>query len=424
MHNRRTFLLKGGAGLLGLFIPEVLSAGHPLPETPKIDLAGKSWKEIRSHFDLSQDVTFLNNGTMGPSPRMVVERIKQSLDHTNARAVYGGGKKLAKSSLAEFLQVDVKEIALTHNVTEGINISAWGLPLKKGDEIILTDQEHVGNGLPWLHRAKTDKLKVKILRLKPTASETLDALKSLIGPKTKVVAVPHITCTTGQVLPVKEICSLAKKKGVISVIDGAHGTGMIPLNLKDIGCDIYASCCHKWLLGPKGTGYLYVSEPCQDKLMALFVGGYSGLKWSVHKEETYVSAEYTTFAHKYHYGTQDAAPYFGIGTAVDFNTSIGKDRIFKRIKSLNQYLLDGVVELKHSVEILTPQEDESRGGVLSFRFAGINSSNLKKELDKKGIVVRHVAESDLDALRVSTHLYNFEEEIDNLLYELKRLLAN
>ncbi len=424
MQNRRSFLIKSSAALLGLFTPIISEAQNGFPFKMVEDLSNESWSNIRKLFPLNTERSFLNNGTMGPSPYHVVQAVHDAIDHINTSAVYGGGKAKAKLALSQLLNIKPSELALTHNVTEGINIAAWGIPLKKGEEVIVTDHEHVGNGLPWLHRARFSNAKVRVLRLQDTAEKTLEELKKLINSKTRIIAVPHVTCTTGQVLPVKQICELAKKKNIWSAIDGAHGVGMMPLDLKDLGCDVYSSCCHKWLLGPKGTGVLFVSEECQEKLKAVFVGGYSGLDWNVHREAPFISDTHTTAAHKYHYGTQDASRYYGINSAVEFHNSVGPKRVYNRILELQKYLQMKLGELNAPIEVLTPSEQVSRCGITTFRFKEITNKHLRTELNKAKIIVRYIAESELDALRISTHIYNQKSEIDRLIVELNRIVKS
>ena len=215
------------------------------------------WSNVRQLFPLTRERIYLNNGTLGPSPYPVIEAVRQGMMKSDEYGDYGGYEDCI-NSIAAFTGSDKNEIALTHNVTEGINIACWGVPLKRRDEVIITDQEHVGNALPWLNRQKLHGIVLKTFTPAPTAAETLERIAALITKKTRVIAVPHIPCTQGQILPVKEICTLAREKGIYSCIDGAHGPGMLPLNLHDMGCDTYASCGHKWMLGPKGTGFLYV----------------------------------------------------------------------------------------------------------------------------------------------------------------------
>jgi selenocysteine lyase/cysteine desulfurase len=421
MTERRKFIKQSAFAALAFISKPVhtrMELNHvSVDETDRKNL---SWSKIRSEFPLEKSPIYLNNGTMGPSPKSVINAIKKSIDYTNRTGVYGGGEPEAIQSLSRFLMVEQDELALTHNVTEGINITAFGLLLKTGDEIIVTKEEHVGNGLPWLQRARYDHLKVVAVDLGNTADETLANIKKAVTSRTRVIAVPHVTCTNGQVLPVKEICAFARQNDIYSCIDGAHGTGMMPLNLHDMGCDTYASCCHKWLLGPKGTGYLYVRKELQDELQALFVGGHSGLDWNVHHDEPFLDDHYLLGAHRYFYGTQDAASYFGIEAAVAFCESIGIERINSRIRELNEYLFQELKNELGRISILTPEESQSRCGVVAFRIKDVDNSIIVSKMKDAGYILRHVAESEKDSIRVSTHMYNSESEIDALLACVKR----
>jgi L-cysteine/cystine lyase len=261
--SRKQFLTTGVSALFANSIVNKLAAQNPhLPNTSELEIAfndEKYWQTIRQLFPLSKDFIYLNNGTMGPSPFPVIEAVKKGMMDGDQLGSYGGWENTA-NKLAKFVNVNDDEIALTHNVTEGINIACWGLPLKKGDEVIMNTHEHVGNALPWLNRQKVHGIVIKTFTPSLTAADTLKSIEALITKKTKAIAVPHIPCTQGQILPIQEIVSLAKSKNIFSIIDGAHGAGMMPLNLHQLGCDVYISCCHKWMLGPKGTGFIYVRK--------------------------------------------------------------------------------------------------------------------------------------------------------------------
>ena len=228
-------------------------------------------KNVRQMFPLSKDVAYMNNGTMGPSPYPVIEAVRDGMMEGDMHGVYGGWEA-TEARIAGFVGADEDEIALTHNVTDGINIACWGFPLKRGDEVIMTTHEHVGSAFPWLNRRKLDGIVIKTFDPAPTADETLNRIEDLVTKKTRVIAVPHIPCTQGQVLPVKEISRMGRERDIFVFIDGAHGPGMLPLDLHDIDCDAYASCSHKWMLGPKGTGFLYVKKEMQPVIQAYFVG--------------------------------------------------------------------------------------------------------------------------------------------------------
>jgi cysteine desulfurase / selenocysteine lyase len=415
--RRREFIRIGGLGLLGLFARNQVESS-PIPRVEKFSKREKiDWSEIRSEFDLNQDRTFLNNGTMGPSPRVVVEAVTNRTIEINRNGTYGGGDRECVDAIARLVNANTDEIALTHNVTEGINLAAWGSPLRKGDEVILSTHEHVGNAGPWLNLARLKGVVVKAMPYGNTAAETFEILKKRVTKKTKVIAIPHIPCTIGQIAPIKEICAWARKKNICTIVDGAHGTGMLKLDLHDMGCDVYASCCHKWLLGPKGTGYVYVRKEHQEELESIYTGGYSSSTWRITETESYLEGLVQN-AHKYYYGTQSSALYFGVVEAVKFQESIGSDIIEKRVRELNQYLYQEL-DAMDNIDILTPKEPISRAAVVSFRFKRFGNRDFFNYCSSKKITVRYVAESDLDCVRISTHIYNDENDIETLMKEVR-----
>jgi selenocysteine lyase/cysteine desulfurase len=298
----------------------------------------------------------------------------------------------------------------------------WGLPLNKGDEVILTTHEHVGNGLPWLNRAKLDGIIIRTFKPQDTQEKNLEAINNLINSKTRVIAVPHVTCTTGVVFPIKEIADLARSKGIYSAIDGAHGAGTFDLNILELGCDFYAGCFHKWLLGPVGTGFLYVKKELLDKLQAIQVGGYSDDGWDITTNPP-VLFGYNPTAHRYDYGTQSRALYVGAAAAAKYHLEIGKEKVESRIRELNDYLYLGLQNIGAKIQILTPEERESRIAMISFKSELMNFKELGIELAKDGFRIRQVPESGVNAIRVSTHIYNSKSEIDSLIKAIEKILG-
>ncbi|MCB0733654.1 MAG: aminotransferase class V-fold PLP-dependent enzyme [Flavobacteriales bacterium] len=415
MFTRKDFLRTGSLGLLGLFVgqpDDVLAESYT---EPALD-ANKSWDDIRALFDLDPERIFLNNGTMGPSPKPVIQAVHDRMVFVNKVGKYGGGEKKCRQALASLVHADMDEIAMTHNVTEGINIAAWGLPLKKGDEVILSTHEHVGNAGPWLNLRRLKGIRIKVVPLGKSAEDTLRIIQKAVSKRTKVIAVPHIPCTIGQVLPVNELCAWARSKGIWTVVDGAHGTGMLKLDLQQMQCDVYVSCCHKWLLAPKGTAYLYVRKDFQHQLESLQTGGYSAEHWVLNEKEVYFKG-LTESAHKYFYGTQSSPLYFGVTAAVEFQQSIGIERIEARVRELNQQLLEGVKSIK-GLDVLTPEEAASRGGVLSVKFRKKDNRAFFDACAAKQITIRYVGESELDCVRISTHFYNSPTEVEQIIREI------
>ena len=432
MANRRKFIGTLGAGIFGSMpIPafardivnetDAMNGVSMMPPTELLQTNEEEyWKLIRQQFPLTNDRIYLNNGTRGPSPFPVIDAVHRWMRDADEQGNYGGWESTAEK-LAVFVKADKEEIALTHNVTDGINIVAWGMPLKKGDEVIMTTHEHVGNVGPWMNRARLDGIVVKAFSPAPTAAETLQRINDLITKKTRAIAVPHIPCTQGQILPAKEICKLAKDKGLFSFIDGAHGPGQLQLDLHDMGCDFYASCTHKWVLGPKGTGFLYVRKDMLDTLQALMVGGGGTADWNMATKPPHFDG-YTKDAHRYYFGTQNRALYKGVEAAIDFVNGIGQEVVEKRIRGMAKYFQDELLKLEGKIEMLTPTEDKSRGAVVGFRIKSKSHSDFYTLAAEAKIRIRSVPENGLSSLRVSTHIYNNKDEVDKLL-ELVRSVA-
>ena len=415
--NRRNFIRS--ASVLAAF---TLNEMQALAASHQIKSGGKSippddeeyWHNVRQLFPLGKEWTYLNNGTFGPSPYPVIDAVHNGMMDQDREGNYGGYDS-TPGKLAKFLGANDDEIALTHNVTEGINIACWGVPLQRGDEVILTTHEHVGNAMPWMYRAKVHGIVIKKYTPASTAHETLNRISSLINKKTRAIATPHIPCTQGQVLPVKEICRLAKDKGLFSLIDGAHGPGMLNLDLHDIGCDTYASCSHKWMLGPKGTGFLYVRKDFQDTLQTYYGGGGSDDgKWDIMTDPITMGG-YAHTAHRYHGGTQANALYTGVNASIDFIETIGLVNIHNRIKYLGSYTQNRLLEFHGKVELLTPAEERSRCAVNGFRIKGVDFQKFYNTCAENKIRIRSVGENGLNSLRVSTHIYNNKAEVDKLM---------
>lgn len=402
MISRRNFLV----GITGsAFLKSILAS--PLPNN------NNYWGEIAKNFRLKDGFHYFNNGTIGLSPIVVSNAVKNEMDIMDTTGGQHHEEATIKA-LAGFLKVQNDEIALTHNVTEGVNIVAWGIPLKKGDEIILTDQEHVGGATPWLHRAKREDLKVKIVPIKNTANEVIDAIQKAITSKTRVIAIPHIPCTNGQILPIKEIATIAKRKDIWIVVDGAHPPGMLNINLTDLGVDAYSSCCHKWMLGPKGTGFLYVNKNRQNELMPTFVGAGSDSGWDIMANcPTYNG--YSNNGNRYFYGTQNNALHKGVIASIDFLNEIGMDKVELRCRSLAALVQQEIMALGDRAEMVSPTEEISRSGIISFRLKKIDHNHFFSKALDKGFRIRSVPENGINCIRVSTHIYNQPEEIQEFI---------
>ena len=423
-NSRRRFIRQVTGGLIGTWaltaIPGTSDARYILSREESVSSTDETyWKTVRDQFPLTHNRVYFNNGTIGPSPFVVRDAVKTAIDNIDTSGEYAGGEN-ARGKIAKFVNADESEISITHNVTEGINIVAAGLPLKRGDEVILTTHEHAGNAVPWLSRAKRDGIVIRALRPAATAAENLNRVSDLITKNTRVIAIPHITCTAGLVFPAKEIAELGHDKGLWVFYDGAHGPGTTLLDMNDIGCDFYASCGHKWMCGPKGTGFLFVKKDLLDIVEAKYVGAYSDTGWDMTTDPPEFKG-YVPTAHRYDYGTQNAALQIGLAASVDFLYQIGMENIVSRGRALATRLQQGLLELGEKIEMLTPVEDRSRGFMVGFRLKNMTYDKFGEYSGKKGFRVRIVPENHLNSVRVSTHLYNNFDEVERFIQIVKEV---
>ena len=378
------------------------------------------WKMVRQLFPLDSDWVYLNAATLGPSPYTVVDTLARYTRQMNTLCknppIEG-----ARKAIAAMVNADVSEIALTHNTTEGINIIAQGIPLKRGDEVIMTTHEHAGNALPWLNRRNMTGIRIRTFVPKNTAAENLQAINDLISRKTRVIAVPHISCTTGLVLPAAEIATLAKDKGIWSMIDGAHIPGSTLLNIEEIGCDFYASCCHKWMMGPKGTGFLFVKKELQHVVKPIWIGALSDKGWNLEKSPPTFDG-YLESAARYDFGTHNGALWKGVEATVAFLSQIGLNRIEERTRKLTTYLFVQLNQFGKHIEMLSPTEASSRGPIVGFRVKNMDYKAFWQALYERKYRIRMVPEAGLFSQRVSTHIYNSIDEMNELVSVIKDVL--
>lgn len=421
--TRRSFIRTFSGGALGAAVlyafPEEACAKYILSFDQEVDAHDEYfWRVVRDQFPLKKEPLFLNNGTMGPSPYVVIDAVQAEMEDVDRTARYGGWEP-ARAKIARFINAEEQEVALTHNVTEGINIVACGLPLKAGDEVILTDHEHAGNALPWLARARREGIVIRQLKLARTFDETLNRLNDLISRHTRCIAVPHITCTIGQVLPAKEIAKLAREKGVWFFLDGAHTPGMLPLDVQELGCDFFASCGHKWMMGPKGTGFLYVRKEMPTLLEPHWTGAGADTAWDLAKG----TVEFRTDAHRFDFATQNSAIFVGLGAAVDFLHHLGMKNVARRGQAMANHLRKRLFQLGDRVEILTPDENGAYGSVVGFRVRDVPYDELyQRLLEKHHIITRKVPENGVNCNRISTHIYNSFDEVDKVADAITRIV--
>ncbi len=419
--DRRTFLRRASLGAVGLKAGAQLAAADRAPELPAFDdrAPEKFWSTVRDQFSLSRQFTYFNTGGLGPASTPVLARAAEITRQLQEKSEHGHALHAgAREILARFLGAEAAEIAFVRNATEANAIVAAGLKLELGDEMIFETHAHPGGSFPW---ANQEKLRGVVLKLfEPDANDpagNLARITALMTKRTRVVQVSHVTAPTGIVMPVDAIAKLCRERGVWFHLDGAQSAGMFPFSLHTIGCDSFATSGHKWMGGPLETGVLFIRRERITEVAPTLVGAYSG-------ELEFLPGELrlAPTAIRYEYGTRNAAAIVGLGEAVLFQERIGRERIAARGRALAAQVRTGLARLP-SVEILTPMD--APAAMTTFRSTKLPYDQLFSRLMKDhAIRCRPVSEQKLNAVRVSTHLFNSPAEIDALIAATEKILRN
>ena len=385
------------------------------------------WKRVQAEFGFDKKIVYLNCGTIGVCPRIVTDALisyTRESEQNPLRNQFGEGLAKQLSSVrklaADFLGANIDEVAITNNTTQGMNAIANGLGLKRGDEVLTTNHEHPGGMVCWQHLAKHVGLKVKCIKL-PARTKDKDEILNLvsdgISARTRVCSFSHIDTITGMVLPIAEISKIARQKEIFFVCDGAQAPGMLQVDVKKLGVDAYASSSHKWMLAPKGSGLLYVNKEVPARVHPMQF--YSGFR-------VYSASS----------GTCDVARVLAHGIAMRFLNTIGSNRIETRIRDLNDRLKTGLLEIA-SLNRLTPVQSGLSSGIVTFAIdrslakSGDICDTLENEWNTyvktaqttfASVTDSNRLSEDYNAIRFSTHIFNDENEIDNTVSQLKKIL--
>jgi selenocysteine lyase/cysteine desulfurase len=382
------------------------------------------WKLVRSQFVLDPEWTFLNFGGLGACPLPVLNSYSEWSRSRERAPNAGHEEKLwseVKVKLARVLGKNCRkeDLALIGCCTEGINMIINGLPLKKGDEVITSTHEHAAVNVGLLNRQQRDGIVIRLFEpdLK-SGMGNVDRIARLINPQTRLILISHVTCTTGQRFPAKEISDLARAKNIWFALDGAQAPVCVPMDIIECGADFYTCSTHKWLMGPKRTGFLYIRQGMVDSLRPLTLGMGSFQQQDITKNEM---ALYPT-AQKFEYGTQNDALFYGLGTAIDFVETIGLERIQAYNRTMAERFYQGLQEIS-GVEIVSPQEEAYRSAMISFRMKTVDLKKINEQLTQDRIKVRTVMEGGLNCVRVSFYICNHDGEVTKILDSLKKLAA-
>jgi selenocysteine lyase/cysteine desulfurase len=387
---------------------------------PAIGGTGEAfWKSVREQFVMPPDLGVLNAANLCPASRPVLEALKRESDSVDRdpsaqnRSRLSGEKEATRKVIAGFLRVTPEEIVITRNTSEANNMVSSGLDLKAGDEVIVFQDNHPSNLTAWNEKAKRFGYTVVTVPQKnphPGMEYYLDAYTKAITPRTKLLSFTHLSSTVGDLFPAKELCALARARGVMSLVDGAQTFGLLDVNIAEISPDFYTGSAHKWPCGARECGVLYINTRVHKQIWPSIYSAYSG---AVGISRTFEG-----------FGQRDEATMIAFRTALEFQTKVGRDAIEKRSRALAQQLIAGLAKLPE-VKVWTSPNPSLNGAVVSFQPGSLNSQKLGAALyqnDKIGTAGRGGGERG--GLRASPHFYNTPQEIDRLVSAVAKYLKS
>jgi isopenicillin-N epimerase len=377
------------------------------------------WSQIQRCFDADRTVINLNNGGVSPAPSHVLEQMIRDLRFCNELPAHHMWQVLeprietVRRELARQFGCDPEELAITRNASEGMATLILGIELKRGDEVIVTDQNYPRMLTTWDQRARRDGIVVKRVSFPvPLASpaDFVERVSRAITPATRAIEFPHITNTSGQILPVRDVVRMARERGISVFVDGAHSFAHFPFSRDSLDCDFFATSLHKWLLAPIGTGFLYVRKAKQKAIWPLMAA----------------PAEMNENIRKYEeIGTHPAANHNAIAAALAFHQSIGDLRKAARLRHLRNRWARPLENLSKRVTIWTPLEDDhSSCGIGLVGIEGINPGKLSEHLFAEyKILTVAIDHKDFCGIRVTPNVYTTLAEIDAFTDAMRRVVA-
>ena len=373
------------------------------------DLAGSEdyWAEIRRAFDADRTLINLNHGGVAPSPSGVLEAMIRDLRFGNVAPSYHMWDVLepriesVRRELAREFGCDPEELAVTRNASEAMQTLIAGIDLRRGDEVVISDQNYGRMQTAWDQRARRDGVVVKKISFggpAPSPDDVVARFRAAMTDRTRVVEVTHVVNLTGNILPVREVVAMARERGAETFVDGAHAFAHFPFRRDDLDCDYYATSLHKWLLAPIGTGFLYVKKASIPKIWPLMAAG-AALTGDIRKFEEI--------------GTHPAANHNAVAAALSFHRAIGAERKAARLRFLRNHWVSRLADATPRARLLSPSEAERSCGIGLLHVDGIDPAALKGRLwEKHRIITVAIKHAGFNGLRVTPNVDTSVEDVD------------
>lgn len=364
------------------------------------------WANIQQAFSVTRGIINLNNGGVSPSPRIVTEAfVRYTWQQEDATAytmwqILEPQSETIRTGLAEMFGCDAEEIAITRNASESLEILLMGLDLRSGDEVLTTTQDYPRMITTLRQRELREGLKLNLIKI-PLAPKNVDdiasAFERAITPRTKLILVSHQINLTGQIVPVRKVCEMARSKGIETIVDGAHSFAQFDFKRDDLGCDYYGTSLHKWLYAPKGTGLLYVKK---DKIAKV---------WALMASEDKNRSDIRKFEE---IGTHSAAMRLAIGEAILFHNAIGGKRKEERLRYLSRYWMNRLKDVP-GVGFNTSFDPTQYCAIANFKIDGVDPVKLGSYLmSKHKIFATPIEHEEFSGIRITPNVYTTIWELD------------
>lgn len=425
MPSRRSFLSKAAMLASTSLIPslkafskeELLTLATYKPEKSAIELATDEdyWWQIQQAYTVSPQIINLNNGGVSPSPMVVQNAVDRYNKLANEAPSYymwrilDQGREPLRENLAKYAGVSPEEIAINRNATEAIDTVIMGLPLQRGNEIVMTRYDYPNMLHAWRQRELRDGLKINYVELDLPAEDADLIVKKYVEqmtPRTKIVHITHIMNWNGQVIPAKRIADEAHKRGIEVLIDGAHSFAHLEYKIPDLGGDYYGTSLHKWLSAPIGSGMLWIKKEKISKIFPLIPNDKPNSD-NIRKFENL--------------GTRPFMIEQAIGQALNFQLAIGNARKEARLRFLKDYWAKEASKMP-KIKMNTSLKPEFSGALAHFSVEGLEAGKMEGELFAKfKIHTSPTKWEKLDGVRVTPHVYTSLRDLDRLLEGVQHL---
>jgi isopenicillin-N epimerase len=421
--DRRRFFRSSAAAAFAAFQADSLLRAQSAVETVSgraADTVARDedfWFNIRHAFTVDRNMINLNNGGVSPAPKIVMDTEVRYLEMENLNPSYymwnvlDPGIETVRRRLARTFGCDPEEIAITRNASEALEIVQLGMELKRGDEVVTTNQDYGRMITTWQQRERRDGIVLKQVTFQvppPSMDYLARRIEEAITPRTKVIHICHVTNRTGQIFPVKQIVQMGRARGIEVVVDGAHAFAQFPFKHADLDCDYYGTSLHKWVLAPIGTGMLYVRKNKIEKI------------WPMMPAPESMNANIRKFEE---IGTHPASQRNAITEALNFHESIGPERKAERFRYLRKRWANRLRELP-GVKILNSEDPEQSCAIGFISVDGFDAPKLSSYLWEKHRIwtVAIVTPGEYQGLRITPNVYTTLEEVDTFSEVMEQII--